>query len=108
MEHSGFRSIEKFIIEVLESFSKNNLEIWLVFKHHPVDRDRKDYKSFIINQAELLAIENRVLLLYDTHRPTLLKNAKGTVTINSTVGLSSIYHAPPTITLGKAIYDIEG
>ncbi|MEJ2500424.1 MAG: capsular biosynthesis protein [Campylobacterales bacterium] len=32
----------------------------------------------------------------------------GTVTINSTVGLSSLFHGTPTITLGNAIYDIEG
>jgi len=32
----------------------------------------------------------------------------GTVTINSTVGLTSIGYGIPTITLGDAIYDIEG
>ena len=31
-----------------------------------------------------------------------------TITINSTVGLSSLYHGIPTLTLGKAIYDIDG
>ena len=108
LEHSGYRSIEKFIIEVLESFSRNTSKDWLVFKHHPVDRGRKDYKDFIVNQAELLGIKERILVLYDTHLPTLLKNAKGTITINSTVGLSSLYHETPTITLGSAIYDIEG
>jgi len=108
LEHSGYKSIEKFIIEVLESFSKNNTNIWLVFKHHPVDRGRKNYKSFIEEQARLFGIRDRVLVLYDTHLPTLLKNAKGTITINSTVGLSSLYHETPTITLGNAVYDIEG
>lgn len=108
LEHSGYKSIEKFIIEVLESFSKNTLETWLVFKHHPVDRGRKNYKKFIIDQARHFGIEDRVLVLYDTHLPTCLKNAKGTVTINSTVGLSALYHETPVITLGNAIYDIEG
>ena len=36
------------------------------------------------------------------------KNAIGTVVINSTVGISSLYHETPTICLGDAIYDIEG
>lgn len=108
LEHSGYKSIEKFIIEVLESYSKNNLEFWLVFKHHPVDRGRKNYKDFIIEQARLFGIKDKILVLYDTHLPTCLKNAKGTVTINSTVGLSSLYHETPTITLGNAIYDIKG
>ena len=80
----------------------------LIFKHHPVDRGRKDYKNFIIEQAILLDIEDKVLVLYDIYLPSLLKNAKGTITINSTVGLSSLYHETPTITLGNAIYDIEG
>ncbi len=108
LEHSEYRSIEKFIIEVLKSFSKNALDDMLIFKHHPVDRGRRNYKAFIIEQAEHFGVLDRVLVLYDTHLPTLLKNAKGTITINSTVGLSSLYHETPTITLGKAIYDIEG
>ncbi len=108
LEHSGYRSIEKFIIEVLESFAQSLSNERLIFKHHPVDRGRKNYKKFIMNQAELLNIEDKIIVLYDTHLPTLLRNAKGTVTINSTVGLSSLYHETPTITLGNAIYDIKG
>ncbi|MEA3227879.1 MAG: capsular biosynthesis protein, partial [Campylobacterota bacterium] len=108
LEHSGYRSVEKFIIEVLESFAKNCSQDWIVFKHHPVDRGRKNYKEFILDQATLLGIEKRVLVLYDTYLPDCLKNAKGTITINSTVGLSSITHGTPTITLGNAIYDIKG
>ncbi|WP_297443769.1 capsular biosynthesis protein [Sulfurimonas sp.] len=108
LEHSEYKSVEKFIIEVLESFAHSNTSAWLVFKHHPVDRGRKRYTKFIIDQAKLLKIEKKVLVLYDTHLPSLLKNAIGTVTINSTVGLSSLYHGTPTITLGNAIYDIEG
>ncbi|QOP42682.1 capsular biosynthesis protein [Sulfurimonas sediminis] len=108
LEHSEYKSVEKFIIEILESFAHARTSAWLVFKHHPVDRGRKNYTKFIKEQAKLLNIEKRVLVLYDTHLPTLLKNAIGTVTINSTVGLSSLYHNTPTITLGNAIYDIEG
>lgn len=108
LEHSGYKSVEKFIIEVLESFAQAHPSHWLVFKHHPVDRGRKQYRKFIMEQAKILKIEKRVLVLYDTHLPTLLKNAIGTVTINSTVGLSSLYHGIPTITLGNAIYDIDG
>jgi capsular polysaccharide export protein len=46
--------------------------------------------------------------VHDVHLPTCLKNAIGTVTINSTVGISSLFHRTPTITLGSAFYDIEG
>ena len=109
LKHSGYGSIEKFIIEVLDSFAKHAPEqTWLVFKHHPVDRGRKNYKTFILEQAAALGVEKKVLVVHDTYLPTCLKHAIGTITINSTVGLSSIYHKTPTITLGNAIYDIEG
>lgn len=109
LQHSEYGSIEKFIIEVLESFSQHaQKELWLIFKHHPVDRGRKNYKAFIMEQAESLGIEKRILVFHDVHLPTCLENAKGTVTINSTVGLTSIAYNIPTITLGKAIYNIKG
>jgi len=108
LQHSGYKSVEKFIIEVLESFATNTTKEYIVFKHHPVDRGRKDYREFILEQASSYEIEDRVIVLYDTYLPTCLKNAKGTITINSTVGLSSLYHKTPTITLGNAIYDIDG
>jgi capsular polysaccharide export protein len=108
LQHSNYQSIEKFIIEVLESYAQSGIDAKLIFKHHPVDRGRKNYKRFILDQAYLFGIEEKVIVLYDTHLPTILKNSIGTITINSTVGLSSLYHGTPTITLGKAIYDIEG
>ena len=109
LEHSEYGSIEKFIIEVLESFAHNAPEdTYLVLKHHPVDRGKKTYHKFIMDQAHSLKIDKRVLVIHDVHLPTCLKHAIGTVTINSTVGISSLYHQTPTITLGNAIYDIEG
>jgi len=109
LQHSNYRSIEKFIIEVLESFASHAPKgTYLVFKHHPVDRGRKNYRSFIYEQAELLNIEKRVCVFHDVFLPACLKHAIGTVTINSTVGLSAVSYGIPTITLGDAVYDIEG
>jgi len=107
--HSNFLSIEKFIIFILESFAHSGLtQENLIFKHHPVDRGRKNYRDFILEQATMFGLRDRVIILYDTNLPTLLKHAKGCVTVNSTVGLSAIYHGTPTKTVGKAIYDIDG
>ena len=109
LQHSNYRSIEKFIIEVLESFAHHApKDTYLVFKHHPVDRGRKNYSFFIEEQAELLGIRKRIYAVHDVHLPSCLKNSLGTVTINSTVGLSAISYNIPTITLGDAIYDIKG
>jgi len=109
LQHSNYGSLEKFLIQVLESFAQHAAkEDKLIFKHHPLDRGRKDYTSFIEEQALELSIKNRILIVHDLHLPTCLQNAKGTVTINSTVGLSSLYHGTATKCLGNAIYDIDG
>jgi capsular polysaccharide export protein len=107
--HSNYDSIEAFIKEVLFSFARHAPEeSFLIFKHHPMDRGRKNYRRLINKIAVNLRINSRVVVVHDVHLPTCLKNAIGTVTINSTVGLSSLYHKTPTIALGKALYDIEG
>jgi capsular polysaccharide export protein len=107
--HSKYKNIEAFIKEVIESFAKHSpKDTLLVFKHHPVDRGRRNHANLIRNLAYVLGVKDRVVVTWDIHLPTFLKNAIGTIVINSTVGISSLYHKTPTICLGTAIYDIEG
>lgn len=108
-EHSHFSSIEEFIELFMHSFAKSAPpKTQLVIKHHPMDRGRKNYTKYINTLSGKLDIKERVITVHDLHLPTCLKNAIGTITINSTVGISSLYHHTPTITLGNAIYDIAG
>lgn len=107
--HSEFNSIEHFIGEVLASFRENapkNKAI--VFKHHPLDRGYTDYSSLFANLVAELGLQGRVFYVHDVCLPTLLRHAQGTVLINSTVGMSSLFHGTPVKTLGSAIYDIPG
>lgn len=107
--HSNYNSIEEFIKEVLMSFSKFAPgDKYLVFKHHPMDRGKKNYKKYIMFYAKQYGIKDRVVITWDVHLPTLLKHSIGSIMINSTVGIQSLYHKTPTICLGRAIYDIEG
>ena len=107
--HSKYNSIEEFIEEVLKSFSEfADTDKYIFFKHHPVDRGRKNYYKTIMIIAKELNIESRVKIFYDVNIPTLLKNAIATLVINSSVGFSSLYHRTPVLCLGKSIYDIEG
>jgi capsular polysaccharide export protein len=108
-EYSRFDNIEEFIDEVLESFSQHSPpETLLVFKHHPLERGMPSQTEFIQQQSSKYGIPDRVLITHDIHLPTCLKNAKGAITINSTVGFSSLFHETPTKVLGQAVYDIEG
>lgn len=109
LHHSDYSKIEDFILDLLRSFATNApLDSFLVIKHHPMDRGKKDYAPFIQKYARQLNILQRVHIVYDLHLPTLLKNAIGTITINSTVGISSLYHNTPTFCVGRALYDIDG
>ena len=109
LQHSSFRSVEEFITLTLESFSLHAPDdLHIIIKHHPMDRGYRDYTALIRNLAEKLGLQDRVIYVFDSHLPTLLKHALGTVTINSTVGLSSLHHGVPVKPMGSAIYDIEG
>jgi capsular polysaccharide export protein len=107
--HSPFTDIQDFIGVVLRSFAAYApQEVKLIIKHHPIDRGRADYSRYIRELAGSLGIGHRVLPVHDVHLPTCLQNAIGTIAINSTVGISSLFHRTPTIVLGKALYDIDG
>ena len=106
--HSPFDSVEEFIGVVIESFSEHApKDSYLVFKHHPQDRGFTNYHNYIKKLSYAFDVNGRVLYCHDLHLPTLLHNAKGTVTINSTVGISSLIHGIPTKALGSAIFNLD-
>jgi len=80
----------------------------LVIKNHPLDTGLVDYRRQVDALARELDIAGRVLYLESGHLPTLIKAARGVVTVNSTVGTIALAHGRPTIALGIAIYDLPG
>lgn len=108
-EHSTYINMEDYIVDVLKSFARHAPKSkMIVFKHHPMDRGKKNYKSFIVSIARQLDIENRVIVLWDTHLPSVIDNCIAAITINSTVGLNTLAHKKPTICLGESFYNIDG
>lgn len=107
--HSGFKSVEAFIVEVMQSFAKNApTDTVLVIKHHPMDRGYHDYTAIIKRTAGHLDVQGRVFYIHDQHLPTLLDHARGVVLINSTVGLQALHHSRPLKVCGNALYDMDG
>lgn len=107
--HSAYKSIEEFIAEVLASFAQNAPENFcLVFKHHPMDRGARHYGDLIASHSATLGITGRVFYAHEMHLPTVLSNARGVVVINSTVGLSALFHRAPVKVMGEAVYDMPG
>lgn len=109
LHHSKYYSVKEFMTEVMASFSESaRADDYLVIKHHPLDRGYRDYTQVIKQLATTYKLQNRVIYVHDLHLPTLLKHARGTVLINSTVGLSSLLHHTPVKVMGDAVYDMRG
>lgn len=107
--HSEFGTVKGFIGETIRSFAAHAPEgTYLVFKHHPMDRGYHDYSRIIHKWSRRQKVSHRVFYLHDQHLPTLLKHARGVVVINSTVGLSSLFHNTPVKVCGRALYDLPG
>jgi len=107
--HSPYGDVREFIEEVVAAFAKHAQPMCrLVLKHHPMDRPFRDYTADLRQLAQRYDLQDRLRYVHDVHLPTLLKNARGTITINSTVGLSSIHHGTPVKVMGTAVYDMPG
>ncbi|ELX2054617.1 capsule biosynthesis protein [Campylobacter coli] len=109
IKHHYRKSIEEFIEELILSFANHaRAKSYLVFKHHPMDRGYRNYSKLINELSQKYHVEGRIFYVHDTYLPTLLKNALGCITINSTVGLSAILEGCPTKVCGNAFYNFEG
>ena len=108
-EHSSLPDVETFIRHVITSFAQHapNDQV-LLFKHHPMDRGHISYRTLITALAKQLGVANRVFYGHELPLPPLYPLCRGVVTINSTVGISSLLKGVPTINLGLALYDIPG
>ena len=109
LQHSDFPSMEAMIEKVISTFAvAAPADAMLVVKHHPHDVPFRDYRRYLRDLAAQHGLGDRVVYIHDTHLPTLLKHARGVVTMNSTVGPSALYHHTPVQVLGRATYDIPG
>jgi capsule polysaccharide modification protein KpsS len=109
LRHSPYATINQFIREVVSEFAEHApKDHVLLFKLHPMDRPYSDYSTDI----EALRLEHglgeRLLYADVINLPAALRGARGTVVINSTVGLSSLTHGTPVKCLGRAVYDLPG
>jgi capsular polysaccharide export protein len=107
--HSDYADVRDFITEVVASFAADaEPRHHLVFKHHPMDRGQRDYRRLIERLCLEHGVAGRVHYVHDVHLPSLIRHSRGVVMINSTVGLSTLYHYKPLKVMGRALYDMEG
>lgn len=100
----GWSSI-RLIMESLQSFTSSAPQhVQLVFKIHPMERGHNNLTDLIEKTAATFGIADRVKVIETGSMGLLTRHAAGMITINSTSGLSAIFHGVPLLVLGRAIY----
>ncbi|MDF7673276.1 capsular biosynthesis protein [Acetobacteraceae bacterium ESL0709] len=107
--HSSYSGVAEVITEVLVSFAKYApLDMRLVIKEHPLDNGVQDWKALILRLAAAHGVSNRVDYMELGDIAQIVRYARGVITVNSTTGTLALAHGVPVLTLGQAIYDMEG
>ena len=98
-------SSKRLISESVASFSKTApAGTRLVFKIHPMERGHNNLNPVIRSEAAAFGVSERVDIIETGPLATLTKHCRGMITINSTSGLSAIFHGVPLLVLGRAVY----
>ncbi len=107
--HCNYADQGDFIEAVVASFARSSQsDHQLVFKHHPMDRGHRYYGELLEQLAARYSLTGRVHYLHDIRLPVLFRYALGVVTVNSTAGLSALYHGKPVVCMGRSLYDLDG
>jgi len=108
-DHSPFDDMGEVIKLTMASFAKHApSDARLVIKNHPLDTGFVNYPRLIKKLASEFQCVDRIDYLESGNLDVMLQTARGLVTVNSTVGLSSLARHCPTIALSNPIYNIEG
>ena len=107
--YSHYNDQKEAIIEVLRSFTIHAPpDSRLIIKIHPLDPLLYNWRKFCLDYARSNKLTERIDYIDGGSLEVLLQNSQGIVTINSTVGIWTLLAGRPIITLGMAMYDIEG
>ena len=107
--YSPFPDLSTPIGEVIRSFAANAPDdARLMIKVHPLDPGLRNWGRVVQAAARRWGVPDRVDYLDGGSLARLLEGSRGVVTINSTVGLWALRAGIPLVTLGTAIFDVEG
>lgn len=97
---------KRLVRESIASFAQDAPDgSQLVFKVHPMERGHNKLNPLIMKTAQKHGVADRVSIIEVGPLGLLAEHAAGLITINSTSGLSAIYHGTPLLIIGRAIYE---
>lgn len=98
----------RLISESIQSFAAHApKDTRLVFKIHPMERGHNNLTPMILRNAAACGVADRIDVIETGSLGLLTRHAAGMITVNSTSGLSAIFHGVPLMALGQAIYAHE-
>ncbi len=107
--HSPFGRLSTAIQAVMTDFARHAPgDTHLVIKNHPLDNGWINYRRLVHRLADDLDLAGRVHFIDGGDLNALLDCALGTVTVNSTVGLTALDRGRPVIALGQAVFAMPG
>lgn len=107
--HSPFGRLAAAIEAVMRDFAAHApADGLLVIKNHPLDNGWISWPRLVARLARELDLGERVRFIDGGDLDALIDAAAGTVTVNSTVGMTALERGRPAICLGRAIYDVPG
>lgn len=107
--YSPFNDLKTPIHKVIRSFAEHApKDTMLVIKVHPLDPGLRNWARIVRRSARRWGVPERVRFVDGGSLVLLLEGARGVVTVNSTVGLWALRASHPVITLGAAVFDIDG
>lgn len=108
-DHSRFDSMAEVIEFVMASFAQQvPAGSRLVIKNHPLDMGLLSYERLIRRLARQYDLVGRIDYLESGDLESLVRHARGLVTVNSTVGGVSLGLDCPTMALSDPIYNLPG
>lgn len=108
-QHFKHGSMAPAIRETIASFASHApAGSLLVVKEHPLDDGLNDWRAAVAHLAAANGVAGRVAYLERGSIDALIAATSGVVTVNSTTGTLALAAGVPTVTLGAAIYSIEG
>ena len=107
----GYRGVEDFITDVVESFANHApSQARLFFKHHPRDRGYNHYGAHVKRLEQQFGLKGRLFYFHDSSLAPILRkpSCQGVVLINSSVGFQALFHGVPLKAMGQAPFNIDG
>lgn len=107
--NAPFRKQPDAVKLAISSFAKHAPKnTVLLFKQHPLDNAMTHWKLRIQRLSRRYKVSDRIRFIRAGNLGEQLTHARGTVLINSTVGVHALKHGCPVKTLGVALYDMPG